>query len=94
MKVLNFNEARARLDTLMDYVCKHHSPAVLTRKNDDSVVMLSLADFNSIRETLYLLGSVKNASRLLESVEQIKAGRVRVKHLPLERSPKQATPAR
>jgi antitoxin YefM len=43
--------------------------------------MLSLADFNSIEETLYLLGSPKNASRLLESFEQLKAGKVRAMEL-------------
>jgi antitoxin YefM len=37
--------------------------------------MLSLADFNSMEETLYLLSSQKNASRLMESIAQIKAGK-------------------
>lgn len=43
--------------------------------------MLSLADFNSIEETLYLLSSPKNASRLLASLEQLKAGKTRIREL-------------
>jgi antitoxin YefM len=43
--------------------------------------MLSLADFNSIQETLHLLGSAKNASRLMDSVAQIKAGKAQSREL-------------
>jgi antitoxin YefM len=43
--------------------------------------MLSLSDFNSIQETMHVLGSAKNASRLMESVAQIKAGEVQSREL-------------
>jgi len=75
MNILTFSEARARLKSVMDDVCKDHSPTVVTRVNGEHVVMLSLADFNSMEETLYLLSSQKNASRLMESIAQIKAGK-------------------
>ncbi|MDD1622675.1 MAG: type II toxin-antitoxin system prevent-host-death family antitoxin [Methylococcaceae bacterium] len=76
MNVLTFSEARASLKTVMDDVCKAHEPTVITRMNGEHVVMLSLADYNSIEETMYLLGSAKNASRLMESIAQLKAGKV------------------
>ena len=75
MNILTFSEARASLKSVMDEVCKDHSPTVVTRVNGEHVVMLSLADFNSMEETLYLLSSQKNASRLMESIAQIKAGK-------------------
>lgn len=75
MNILTFSEARASLKSVMDDVCKDHSPTVVTRVNGEHVVMLSLADFNSMEETLYLLSSQKNASRLMESIAQIKAGK-------------------
>ncbi len=75
MNILTFSEARASLKSVMDDVCKDHSPTVITRVNNEHVVMLSLADFNSMEETLYLLSSQKNASRLMESIAQIKAGK-------------------
>ncbi|WP_426336209.1 type II toxin-antitoxin system Phd/YefM family antitoxin [Pseudoduganella sp. R-31] len=81
MNILTFSEARAGLKAVMDDVCNDHSPTVITRQNGEPVVMLSLADFNSIEETLYLLRSQKNASRLLESFEQLKSGKVRKREL-------------
>lgn len=75
MNILTFSEARAGLKAVMDDVCTDHSPTIITRQSGEPVVMLSLADFTSIEETLYLLGSQKNASRLLASIEQLKAGK-------------------
>jgi antitoxin YefM len=75
MNVLTFSEARAGLKTVMDNVCRDHNPTVITRVNGDHVVLLSLADYNSIEETLYLLKSQANAKRLMESIAQVKAGK-------------------
>ena len=72
----------------MDEVCEDRGPAVITRLNGEPVVVLSLADFNSVEETLYLFGSAKNAIRLLESVEQLKAGKARIKELHRNEKPK------
>ena len=88
MNILTFSEARAGLKAVMDDVCTDHSPTVITRQNGEAVVMLSLADYNSIEETLYLLGSPKNASRLMESLAQLKAGKVRIRELDRNDVPK------
>ena len=72
MNILTFSEARANLKTVMDDVCKDHSPSVVTRVNGEHVVMLSLADFNSMEETMFLLGSANNAIRLMESIAQLR----------------------
>ena len=81
MNRLTFSEARASLKTVMDDVCKDHAPTVITRVSGEHVVMLSLSDFNSIEETMYLLGSAKNASRLMESIAQLKAGKAQLREL-------------
>lgn len=81
MNIVTFSEARAGLKAVMDDVCTDHSPTIITRQSGEPVVMLSLADFNSIEETLYLLGSPKNASRLLASFNQLKAGKARIREL-------------
>lgn len=74
MQVLTFNEARAGLKQAMDDVCRGHEPTVITRQRGGHVVLLSLKDFNSMNETIYLLGTASNASRLRESVAQHQAG--------------------
>lgn len=81
MNILTFSEARAGLKSVMDNVCTDHTPTVITRVNGEHVVMMSLSDFNSIQETLYLLGSAKNASRLMSAVAQIKGGKAQSREL-------------
>lgn len=72
MNILSFTEARASFKAVMDTVCKDHEPTVITRIGGDHIVMLSLEDFNSMQETMHLLGSVKNATRLMESNAQLR----------------------
>ncbi|MFC3338314.1 type II toxin-antitoxin system Phd/YefM family antitoxin [Paracandidimonas soli] len=81
MNVLTFSEARAGLKQVMDDVCADHEPAVITRLRGDHVVILSLADYNSMSETLHLLSSQKNARRLQESIQQLNAGRIASRNL-------------
>lgn len=89
MNVLTYTEVRANFKQAMDSVCIHHEPTVITRQRGEHVVMMSLEDFNSMQETLYLLSTPKNAQRLMESVAQIKAGKTQVRELvDLERPAK------
>jgi antitoxin YefM len=83
MHVLTFSQARAGLKQTMDDVCRDHEPAIITRQRGDAVVMLSLDDFNSMEETLYLLGTAGNAKRLRESIALHKAGKAFTKEIPL-----------
>ena len=87
MNILTFSEARAGLKSVMDDVCNDHTPTVITRVNGEHVVMLSLSDYNSIEETLYLLGTAKNASRLMASVAQIRAGKAQPRALARHEKP-------
>lgn len=81
MNVLSYSEVRANLKKTMDAVCTDHSPYVITRQGGKSVVIMSLQDYESTEETLYLLGSANNASRLLSSIAQVKAGKAKIREL-------------
>lgn len=85
MQVLTFTQARADLKQTMDDVCRDHEPAVITRQRGEPVVMISLEDYNGMQETLYLLSSTANAQRLRESIDEVRAGKVQVKELTVER---------
>jgi antitoxin YefM len=74
MNALTYSQARSNLAKTMDKVCDDHSPIIVTRKNQRSVVMISLEDYQSLEETAYLLRSPKNARRLLESVAELESG--------------------
>lgn len=43
--------------------------------NNETVVLMSLEDYESLDETAYLLQSPRNTRRLLESIEQLTRGR-------------------
>jgi antitoxin YefM len=75
MDVLSFTETRAKLKDVMDRVVQDHAPVVVTRQRAESVVIVSLADWNAMEETARLLSSPKNAGRLTEAITQLEAGR-------------------
>lgn len=81
MHILNFCQACADLKQIMDDVCRDHEPTIITRQRGEPVVMLSLEDYNGINDTLHLLGSSKNASRLRSSIAQLQTGNAVTKEL-------------
>ncbi|MBW8878152.1 MAG: type II toxin-antitoxin system prevent-host-death family antitoxin [Acidobacteria bacterium] len=74
MDSISYTTVRARLAKTMDHVCESHEPVIITRSGQAAVVMLSLADYNSLEETAYLLRSPKNAKRLLEAIADLERG--------------------
>ena len=54
---------------------------VITRAGHDPVVIVSLADYESLRETAYLMRSPANARRLLDAMERLEAGRGQTRQL-------------
>jgi antitoxin YefM len=74
MDAITYTRVRENLAKTMDKVCDDHSPVIITRKNQRSVVIMSLEDYRALEETAYLLRSPKNARRLLESIAELEAG--------------------
>jgi len=73
MEAISYTNARSNLAKTMEKVCEDHDPVIITRRNENSVVMMSLEDFQALEETAYLLRSPKNARRLLESIAQLES---------------------
>ena len=74
MKTLSYTESRARYAEVLDSVVNDREEVVITRAGHESVVIMSLADFESLRETAYLMRSPANARRLLDAMERLEAG--------------------
>jgi antitoxin YefM len=81
MDAISYTTARADLANTMDRVCDDHEPIIITRNGRQSVVMISLEDFNSLEETAYLLRSPKNARRLMESIAGLESGKGKARKL-------------
>ena len=75
MEVTTYTRVRQNLAKTMEKVCKDHSPVIVTRKKNDSVVIMSLEDYEALEETAYLLRSSKNTRRLIESIAQLEEGK-------------------
>ena len=74
MDAISYTSARANLAKTMDRVCDDHEPIIITRGGEPSVVMISLADYEALAETAYLLRSPRNAKRLLEAIAELESG--------------------
>jgi antitoxin YefM len=74
MKTLNYTESRARYAEVLDSVVNDREEVVITRAGHEPVVIVSLEDFESLRETAYLLRSPANARRLLDAMERLESG--------------------
>jgi antitoxin YefM len=75
MGIVSFTEFRANLAKHFDKVEDDHDELIVTRKGREPVVVMSLSDFESWKETLYLLSSPANAERLRKSIAQMDAGK-------------------
>lgn len=75
MKVINYTAARQNLAPTFDAVITDAEPVTVTRSGHDPVVIMSLADFEALSETAYLMRSPANARRLARAVESLERGR-------------------
>lgn len=76
MKIVSFTEARNSLKAVLDSVVNDADTAVITRRDSEDAVVMSLDYYNSLMETVHLLRSPANAEHLHRSIEQFKAGKV------------------
>lgn len=74
MKTMSYTESRARYAEMLDGVVNDREEVVITRAGHPSVVVMSLDDFESLKETAYLMRSPANARRLLDAMERLEAG--------------------
>lgn len=74
MDVLTYSDTRANLKAVMDRVVEDHAPVVIARHKGRSVVMVSLEDWESMEETMYLLSTPTNARRIREAMARMDAG--------------------
>ena len=82
MKTLTYTTARENLAQTMQQVCDDHAAVIITRRRDQAVAMMSLADYEALEETAYLLRSPENAGRLRDAIKQLREGGGTAQELP------------
>ena len=77
MRIVSYTEARNNLKTVLDGVEADADIAIITRRDGADAVVMSLAQYQSMAETLHLLSSPANAAHLAESIAQYRTGQAR-----------------
>ena len=71
MQAVLYSQARNNLRSIITKVCDDFEAFIITTKEKQSVVMISQDEYNSMKETIYLLSSKNNRERLTDAVDQI-----------------------
>ncbi|WP_417553260.1 type II toxin-antitoxin system Phd/YefM family antitoxin [Marinomonas fungiae] len=81
MRIVSFTEARNSLKAVLDNVINDADTTIITRRDSEDAVVMSLDYYNSLMETVYLLRSPANAEHLSSSIAQFKAGKTTQREL-------------
>ena len=71
MQAVFYSQARNNLRSIIDKVCNDFDEVLITTKDDQQAVLISYDEYNSLKETLYLLSSKTNRERLLTAIDEI-----------------------
>jgi antitoxin YefM len=75
MRYISFTELRASMASHFDRVEADRDELVVTRQNHEPMVLMPLAEFEGMRETLHLLSTPANAEHLLASIRELEDGK-------------------
>ena len=75
MQAVLYSQARNNLRDIINQVCNNFEEFIITTKEKQSAVLISQDEYNSMKETLYLLSSKNNRDRLLDAVQEIESSK-------------------
>ena len=73
-RVTTYSDARAHLKTYCDEVAEGGEPLIIKRRSGADVALVSLDELAGLEETAHLLRSPRGARRLMEALEEVRAG--------------------
>lgn len=74
MRTANYTDLRANLKSYIDAVIDDYDTVVVNRGNGKGVVMISLDEYNSLKETEYIMSSPDTMEAIHKGEEDIKNG--------------------
>ncbi len=77
MRIISFTQARSSLKAVLDGVVNDADCTVITRRDAENAVVMSMDYYNGLMETVHLLKSPANAAHLAKSIEQYKTGNIK-----------------
>ena len=76
MVAVNFSTLRSNLKTYCDAASRDAETIIVTRRNEENVVLMSLENYNNLMEHIFLMSDRRNYAHIIEGIEQLRAGRV------------------
>jgi len=74
MKTANYSELRNNLKSYLNGVINDSEPLLVHRSGNESVVVISLDEYNSIKETEYIMKSPAMMEAIRKGEDEIKRG--------------------
>ena len=76
MQVVSMTEARNNFKEIFDSVYLNNEEVIIHRKGRENIVVIPFDEYNSIKETTYLLSSTKNRKILMKSINSLRDGNI------------------
>ena len=77
MIATNYSEVRNNLKACCDKATKDYETIIITRKNNENVVLMSEEEYNNLMENLYIRSNLKYYQKLVESIKEVEKGNVK-----------------
>ena len=77
MIATNYSEVRNNLKTYCDKATKDYETIIITRKNNENVVLMSEEKYNNLMENLYIRSNLKYYQKLVESIKEVEKGNIK-----------------
>lgn len=81
MRTVSYSESRANYAEILNAVENDREEIVITRAGHEPVVMIALSEYESMKESAYLMRSPANARHILNSIAELEQGRGEVHEL-------------
>lgn len=77
MIATNYSNIRNNFKKYCDKATRDYETIIVTRKNDENVVLMSEEEYNNLMENLYIRSNLKYYQRLVESIKEVEKGNVK-----------------
>ena len=84
MQAVTSKDAKRNLPRLIEQILADAEPRIVVTDKGEQVVMMPLDEFNSWKETLYLLSNPANAAHLRRSIAEAESGQTVKRELAAE----------